>query len=293
MGGQWTEEDPGAGLTGALQSLEAQLGETAVALDSDQADFHCSLGAFSESWSGLAADAAKARIKELKRQAGALADAAESAKQAVSGYAAEVDAIKALANDQMFIRDAARNRPNDLDAKLIVVADPDQWREFDAERKEMAAAEESAVASLSRLAKRRQDADAAALKSVRSVIAEHWDVPPGDWPSERSWEQQASYQYDMKHPLRVSTSDYSAKDLTDLFKEHPSEIFPFTVKGLSGGFEDGSVFELSNTLPGNLDGIETGEVVIETTDTSVKFTVLNDGYFDGRGSSPRWRCSGQ
>lgn len=113
---------------------------------------------------------------------------------------------------------------------------------------------------------------------------ENWDVPSDEWPSQRSWEQQGSYEYEMRHPLRAGTDKYSAEELMDIFKSHPSEIFPFTVKGNADGFTDGAVFELSETLHFGL-GIETGEVAVTTTDTSVKFTVISDGYFDGPGST--------
>ena len=89
----------------------------------------------------------------------------------------------------------------------------------------------------------------------------------------------------MKHSLGVKTSQYSAKELMNLFEAHPTEIFPFTVTGPAGGFKDGAVFELSNTLGDGVTwDIETGEVVVSATDTSVKFTVVGDGYFDGPGS---------
>ena len=292
MGRQWTEEDPGAGATGSLQSLAAELGKAAGALDSDQTDIQRALGVFPNSWSGLAADAAKARIEGLKKQAGELAGAAESVKKAVRGYASEVEAIKALADEQIRIRDTARKRANGLEVKIRDlkvtqdhIADLRKRQELEAELKEARDAEDGAVASLERLAKRRQKADDVVLKSVRSVIAEHWDVPPGDWPSERGWDQQVYYDYSMSHYLGISAKEYTAKDLMDVFKEHPDEIFPFTTRGPKEGFRDGAVFELSNTLPGDWGDIETGDVVVETTDTSVKFTVISDAYFDGPGST--------
>ena len=289
MGGQWTEEDPGAGSTGTLQSLATQLGKVAGVLDTDQTDIQRALGVFPDSWSGLAASAAKVRIEGLKKQAGALAGAAESVKKAVQSYATEIDAIKTLAGEQITIRDAAKKREQTVTAKLqdpSASIAPAQRQELEAELKEAVNAKDGAVASLSRLAKRRQEADDIALKSVRSVIAEHWDVPPGDWPNERSGTQQCSYTYDMKHPLGVKASRYSAKELMDLFKAHPTEIFPFTVKGPAGGFTDGALFELSKTLGLPIgQEIETGDVTVQTTGTSVKFTVVSDGYFDGPGST--------
>lgn len=285
MGGQWTEQDPGAGSTGSMKSLAAMLGKAAGQLDSGQTDIQQSLGIFPGSWSGLAANAAKTRIEELKMQAGALGSAAESVKKALKGYAEELDAIKPLANDQIFLRDAAEKREKDLRAALVVLADPVKRRETEAELKAATAAKESAAASLSRLAKRRQMADDVALASVRSAIAEHWDIPPGDWPNERSWGQQAGYEYEIRNKLGVTTDQYTAKELMDLFKAHPEEIFPFPVKGSSKRFEDGAVFELSETLRGVDWEVETGNVVVTTTDTSVKFTVVSDGYFDGPGST--------
>lgn len=285
MSSQWTEEDPGAGSTGSVKSLATMLGKAAGQLDSGQTDIQQSLGVFPDGWSGLAANAAKSRIEELKTQVGALASAAESVKKALKGYAEEVDEIKPLANDQVFLRDAAEKREKDLRASLVVVADHVKRREAEAELKEATAAKEAAVASLSRLAKRRQAAEDAALSSVRSAIAENWDISPGDWPNERSFEQQASYDYEIRNKLGVTTDQYTAKELMDLFKEHPGEIFPFPVKGSSKRFEDGALFELSETLKVVDWAVETGNVVVTTTDTSIKFTVVSDGYFDGPGST--------
>lgn len=89
----------------------------------------------------------------------------------------------------------------------------------------------------------------------------------------------------MKHSLGVSTDNYTAEELMDLFKKHPSEIFPFAVTGDSAEFQDGAVFELSETLFFFDGGIDTGRVLVNTTDTSVKFTVISDNYFDGPGST--------
>ena len=69
------------------------------------------------------------------------------------------------------------------------IADLRKRQELEAELEEARDAEEGAVASLERLAKRRQKADDVVLTSMRSVIAEHWDVPPADWPNARSGSQ--------------------------------------------------------------------------------------------------------
>lgn len=142
-----------------------------------------------------------------------------------------------------------------------------------------------AVARLSALAKRRQVADDTVLVSLRTVISGNWDIPPGDWPNERSEDQQGSYTYDMEYRIVPAASGHSAKELMDLFKAHPEEILPFIVKGSPGGFRDGEVFELSETLPLVQRDTETGLVAVETTETSVKFTVVSDGYFAGPGST--------
>ncbi|MCC4909219.1 hypothetical protein [Microbacterium sp. cx-59] len=73
----------------------------------------------------------------------------------------------------------------------------------------------------------------------------------------------------------------------DLFKKYPTDIFPFEVSGSSSTFTDGAVFTLSDTIvTDDLDEpYETGDVVVTTTDTSVKFTVISDQYFDGPGST--------
>lgn len=110
MGGQWTKEDPGAGSTGSLQSLALELRKTARLLGSDETDIQRSLGVFQDDWLGLSAEAAKACIEVLKSQAAEFASAAETVNKAVTEYAAEVDSIKALSDEQIAARDTAERR---------------------------------------------------------------------------------------------------------------------------------------------------------------------------------------
>lgn len=292
MSTQWTEEDPGAGSKSSLTALASHLGSTSSHLDTGKSSIKDCLGIFPDNWSGLAAAAAKTQIDGINTRVDDLVDAAAAVKKALNVYADELEEIKSLANVQISLRDAAKEKATDISFKLVNlqvsddhVADLKKREKLEVSLKEANEDSDEAVDCLRDLAKRRQTADHAILESLRAVIAENWDLPPEDYPSDRSWDQQVYYDYDMSHFLGFSTEEYTAKELMDLFKKYPSEIFPFLVKGDSSGFQDGAIFELSDTLPGDFGGIETGRVVVTTTDTSVKFTVVSDGYFDGPGST--------
>lgn len=70
------------------------------------------------------------------------------------------------------------------------------------------------------------------------------------------------------------------KSVMDVFKANPAKVFPFQVHGC-GSFANRTSCTLVDATP--LQG--TGRVWVTTTDTSVKFTVTSNGYFDPPGSS--------
>lgn len=285
MGTQWTSQDPGAGATGALNGLAAQLSGDAGGLDSGVTEVEGVLGIFPDAWSGLSAAAAAARVEGLRTEARALGDAAETAALTLRRYADEVDAIKHLAEEQIRIREITRRRMAGIQVELRANRSTLLEVTLKAELRDTLSLHAVAVSRLSGLAERRQSADSSVLVALRTVIAATWDVPPGEWPNERTSEQQSSYTYDKEHLIYPTGRGHSARELMDLFKAHPDKIFPFPAEGSPRGFRDGEVFELSDTLPGEWGRMETGLVVVETTDTSVKFTVVSDTYFDGPGST--------
>lgn len=289
MSGQWTEQDPGRGATHSLASLGAQLGATGELLTMGNSDINKALSVFSDDWAGLAADAARSQMESVKTRIGALSDAAVAAKKALNRYADEVEAIKSLAIIQISLRDDAQAQMKEISLNMLVLspdhaADLTRLHALEIQLKAAQDTSAESVSSLKSLAGHRQRADEAVLEAIRVLVAEHWDFSPDAYPSDRSWEQQSGYEYDMDHTLGISTDQYMAQELMNLFKKYPTEIFPFTVKGPAGGFQDGAVFELSETLELGWS-VETGRVAVTTTDTSVKFTVISDDYFDGPGST--------
>ncbi|WP_147441708.1 hypothetical protein [Mycetocola lacteus] len=289
MSEHWTEENPGLGSTDSVARLASMLDSTSTLLAKGESDIRESLSIFPDEWEGVSARVAAPQIEETKTRVGVLSDATAAVKTALNAYTNEVDEIKSRANTQIFLRDAAQDTIKEISSNMLVIttdhfADLNRNLDLDAKLAAARAGREEAISSLKSLAQRRQKADEVVLESVRTVISEHWNLSPEAYPSDRSWEQQGSYEYTMDHSLAVSTDQYTAKELMDLFKKYPSEIFPFTVKGPDGGFQDGAVFELSKTL-GFGWGVETGTVAVKTTDTSVKFTVVSDNYFDGPGST--------
>lgn len=74
----------------------------------------------------------------------------------------------------------------------------------------------------------------------------------------------------------------------DIFKSNPGRIFPFVIDGCSR-LEDGKSCWLRTQIPANRSIMSVpvgpnGHVGVSTTSTSVTFTVLEWGYFDGPGS---------
>ena len=146
---------------------------------------------------------------------------------------------------------------------------------------------DDALAELSRLASRRKEADNLVLADIRTAVATTWDVEPDQYPANREWYDQSSYVYLIDDEFGLSTDDYTAAEIMTFFKNFPTEVFPFAVSGSASKFEDGAVFTLSDTIitDGLEEPYETGDVPVTTTDTSVKFTVISDTYFDGPGST--------
>lgn len=280
MGTQWTPGNPGAGSTGSLTSLAGQLNTVEESLDTGLADLRKADDVFLDQWVGQSAAGARSQLATLIAQSKAYGKAISKVRKALGTYATEVSEIKELAAIQIEKRTAAQETLQDQ-----LVTDPGAFRP---ERGGSAQQDlQDAMTELNALATRRRNADDAVLADVRAAVATTWEVDPEDYPSDRLWFDQAGYEYVIDDDLGYSTDDYTAEELMDLFKKYPTEVFPFDVSGTSSTFKDGAVFTLSDTILTNgFDEIyETGDVVVTTTDMSVKFTVISDDYFDGPGST--------
>ncbi|WP_223585817.1 DUF6531 domain-containing protein [Microbacterium sp. OVT16B] len=88
-----------------------------------------------------------------------------------------------------------------------------------------------------------------------------------------------SYYYEYDQLLDVPRGT-TAQEAMSVFKANPSKIFPFPVKGCKS-FYTGAECQLKTGVPINPDGV----VGVTATSTSVKFTVLERGYFDAPGST--------
>ncbi|MGV8912717.1 MAG: RHS repeat-associated core domain-containing protein, partial [Rhodoglobus sp.] len=100
----------------------------------------------------------------------------------------------------------------------------------------------------------------------------------GKVTAKRAWYQSSSYSYTYDHKIARSTSS-SAKSVMDTFKSNPAKIFPFKVEGCAK-LTNRSICELKGAAPVQGDG----RVWVTTTDTSVTFRVVSNGYFDPPGS---------
>ena len=89
------------------------------------------------------------------------------------------------------------------------------------------------------------------------------------------------YKYNWESDLGLVSTQYSAEQVMDVFKDNPSTIFPFPVTGCTKLY-DGNVCHLKV-------GPSEGDVRISTTATAVRFTVVSDQYFDSRGSTVTFR----
>jgi RHS repeat-associated protein len=85
------------------------------------------------------------------------------------------------------------------------------------------------------------------------------------------------YGYTYTHTI---ASGWTAEQVMDVFKNHPTDIFPFEVTGCER-FVDGALCHLDATDADN----GRGDVRISTTATSVTFTVTSNGYFDEPGAT--------
>ncbi|MCP1428026.1 RHS repeat-associated protein [Microbacterium foliorum] len=90
------------------------------------------------------------------------------------------------------------------------------------------------------------------------------------------------WSYSYRDDALVSTGGkFTAAEVMDVFKAHPSKIFPFKVEGCPT-FKTGIECNLYTGTPLlNPNGV----VGVTTTSTSVNFTVLERGYFDAPGST--------
>lgn len=88
-----------------------------------------------------------------------------------------------------------------------------------------------------------------------------------------------TYKYDYPWPVST-TKKFSPREVMDVFKENPREIFPFEVSGCDE-FSTGAECTLNTGVGVN----PTGKVGVTTTATSVTFTVIERGYFDAPGST--------
>ncbi|MEU2117639.1 ricin-type beta-trefoil lectin domain protein [Streptomyces sp. NPDC016459] len=97
-----------------------------------------------------------------------------------------------------------------------------------------------------------------------------------------------SYSYSYKNYLGQASILGSPESVMAAFKENPGEVFPFPVKGCDefvGGdvctlYPGASAHGISPTLLGG-----PGVVLVTTADTSFTFEVIEEGYFDDRGST--------
>lgn len=280
MSGQWTDMDPGSGSMDSVSALATALNTLSTTLDLSKPDLQKSLGVFEDDWRGKAADAAKARISGFGTQINDYIDAAIAVKKALEIYAETVAEIKTAADEIIQARDAALERIENFkpDSPPIPSSEGGGNSTY---------VIGDAQGQLLVLADQRRTADTELRQAVRAVIALTWDLPSSGYPTDRPFWGNSAYGYDKKHRIKASPEDYTVEELMEIFKNHPAEIFPFPVDGDSSTFHDGAIFRLRNMLPPKWAELflETGYVVVTTTDNSVKFTVVNDEYFDEPGST--------
>ncbi len=92
-----------------------------------------------------------------------------------------------------------------------------------------------------------------------------------------------SYSYNYKVGGVVAGRHYTPEEVMRVFQENPSAVFPFRVENCPR-FVTGVKCHLIDAA-NNAVLNDTGWVGVTTTSTSVEFTVLYDGYFDGAGST--------
>ncbi|MEI2279582.1 hypothetical protein OHC50_19165 [Paenarthrobacter ilicis] len=110
------------------------------------------------------------------------------------------------------------------------------------------------------------------------------EAGPATYMNQRGWHQIGSYKYQQRYPL-VDIQEYSAAEITKVFREHPKEIFPFPVEGCST-FTEGATCRLKSAHPVILFGDRDGTVRVNLkSETNVTFTVISNDYFDAPGST--------
>lgn len=279
MSSRWTTADPGAGNLYAVRVLHDKLSEVASDLDDRLAAVDRARRDLGGSWGGLAAQAALRAVGSISDRVESYASGARAVASALIIYRTAVAAIKAVADVGKSERTALLRELTALDPSDP--GTPERQTTITVRLHEI-------TNSMIELAMRRSAADDEVLQRVRAAVATTWDLPPEDYPSERDWLSDATYDYVIDDPLGYSTDEYTAEELMAIFVAHPDEIFPFPVSGTHSTFVDGSVFTLRDTvvqIPGAEFEWETGVVAVTTTATSVKFTVISDDYFDGPGST--------
>jgi RHS repeat-associated protein len=106
----------------------------------------------------------------------------------------------------------------------------------------------------------------------------------GTVTAKRTFYQTGSYSYRYEFQVASVRMGNTPKSVMDVFKANPAKVFPFQVHGC-GSFANRTSCTLVDATP--LQG--TGRVWVTTTDTSVKFTVTSNGYFDPPGYSITFR----
>jgi len=98
--------------------------------------------------------------------------------------------------------------------------------------------------------------------------------------AKRQWYESGNYAYRYEFAV-ASSKRASAKSVMKVFQANPGRIFPFTVSGCKE-FTNRSSCTLANATGTGI--ADTARVWVTTTETSVTFTVMSNGYFDPPGS---------
>jgi RHS repeat-associated protein len=91
----------------------------------------------------------------------------------------------------------------------------------------------------------------------------------------------AGYSYDYSWLIGTSDQVGTADQVFAAFQANADYVFPFDVTGCKGLYAS-EICTLSGTVPGPGDR---GDVRVSTTRSSVRFTVVSEGYFDPPGST--------
>lgn len=193
----WTEDEPGAGDTGAVSSFAAGLtadGESASGIVSA---LNGALTGVGSSWTGSGADAWARTVDELKTDLTGVQQAVDSVAGAARSYASTVDDIQRLAAIQTGRLADARTIANRT--YLDDAQSPPSEQVIRQRAQDHAGALDDAAAAnraLSDLADQRRAADSAFVAALGKAV-------PATWPSERA----AFAAVGITHPERLSASD--------------------------------------------------------------------------------------